>query len=104
MKQDFKEFASRHTAIVVVAPHASEKVASYWKKEKLPMIGVPDENGKLASLYGQQWNLLKLGRMPALFVIDRKGDLAFAQYGASMADIPENSRILKVLDGLTRPN
>ena len=101
MKQDYKEFRSRNTQIVVVAPHTAEKVAEYWKKEELSMIGVPDEDGKLAELYGQEWNLLKLGRMPALFVIDRNGAVAFAQYGKSMSDIPKNSEILKLLDGLT---
>jgi peroxiredoxin Q/BCP len=35
------------------------------------MTGVPDADGKLANLFGQEWKLLKLGRMPALFVIDR---------------------------------
>jgi peroxiredoxin Q/BCP len=101
MKQDFKELTSRNTTIVVVEPHTAEQVAEYWKKEELPMIGIPDEDGKLANLYGQEWKLLKLGRMPALFVIDRKGALAFAQYGTSMSDIPVNSEMLKVLDGLS---
>jgi peroxiredoxin Q/BCP len=100
MKRDFKEFTSRSATIVVIAPHDMEKVAEYWKKEELPMIGIPDEDGKLAKLYGQEWNMLKLGRMPALFVIDRKGALAFAQYGKSMSDIPKNSEMLKVLDGM----
>lgn len=100
MKQDFKKFESRNATIVVVAPHAAEKVAVYWQKEELPMIGVPDADGKLANLYGQEWKIMKLGRMPALFVIDRKGALAFAQYGKSMSDIPENNEMLKVLDAL----
>lgn len=100
MKQDFKKFESRNAAIVVVAPHSAEKVAAYWQKEDLPMIGVPDADGKLANLYGQEWKIVKLGRMPALFVIDRQGALAFAQYGKSMSDIPENNEMLKVLDAL----
>ena len=100
MKQDFREFTSRNTTIVVVAPHSAEKVEKFWKEEELPMIGVPDKDGKLARLYGQEWKLLKLGRMPALFVVDRKGALAFAQYGKSMSDIPGNREMLKVLDGL----
>lgn len=100
MKKDFKKFTSRNTTIVVVAPHISEDVAQYWKNEALPMIGIPDEDEKLAELYGQEWKLLKLGRMPALFVIDRKGALAFAYYGTSMSDIPGNREVLKALDGL----
>ena len=100
MKQDFKEFTSRNATVVVVAPHDAEQVAAYWKKEALPMIGVPDAEGKLADLYGQEWKLLKLGRMPALFVVDRVGALVFARYGQSMADIPSNAEVLKLLDGL----
>jgi peroxiredoxin len=100
MKRDFKEFTLRKTTIVVVAPHSAEKIGEYWKKEALPMIGVPDKEGKLAKLYGQEWKILKLGRMPALFVIDRNGSLAFAHYGKSMADIPKNMEMLKLLDGL----
>lgn len=102
MKQDYQEFASRSATIVVVAPHAAGKVADYWKKEELPMIGIPDEDGTLAELYGQEWKLLKLGRMPALFIIDRQGNLAFAQYGKTMSDIPKNSEVLKVLDGMMK--
>lgn len=64
------------------------------------MIGIPDNDGKLGDLYGQEWKLLKLGRMPALFVIDGKGVVAYSRYGTSMSDIPENDEILKVLDGL----
>jgi peroxiredoxin Q/BCP len=100
MKQDFREFASRNTAIVVVAPHAADQVAAYWKEEGLPMIGLPDPEGTLADRYGQEWKLLKFGRLPALFVVDRKGALAFVQYGRSMSDIPANGDMLKLLDGL----
>jgi len=100
MKEDFEKFVARKTTIAVVAPHGAEKVAEYWKREGLPMIGIPDEEGRLARLYGQEWNLLKLGRMPALFVVDRNGGLAFAHYGTDMSDIPENGDMLKVLDAL----
>jgi peroxiredoxin Q/BCP len=100
MKQDFREFTSRNATIVVVAPHSTEKVAARWKEAALPMIVVPDPEGTLSDRYGQEWKLLKFGLMPALFVVDRKGSLAFVQYGTSMSDIPENGVMLKVLDGL----
>jgi peroxiredoxin Q/BCP len=100
MKNDFNEFVSRKAIIAVVAPHDADDVAEYWKREGLPMIGIPDKDGKLAGLYGQEWKLFKLGRMPALFVIESNGVVAYTQYGKSMSDIPENSEILKVLDAL----
>lgn len=100
MKKDLREFESRKATIAVVAPHSAERVAAWWKEEGLPMIGLPDPEGTLSDRYGQELKFWKLGRMPALFVVDRTGALAFVQYGSSMSDIPENGVLLKVLDGL----
>jgi len=64
--------------------------------------GIPDSDGTLGKLYGQEWNLIKLGRMPALFIIDQKGTIAFAQYAKNMADIPDNKKLLQILEGNTQ--
>jgi peroxiredoxin Q/BCP len=98
MKHDFTQFISKNVTIAVVAPHSPLEVAEYWQKEALPMIGIPDEDGRLSALYGQRWKLLKLGRMPAFFIIDREGRLVFSHYGKSMSDIPINRDILKIID------
>jgi peroxiredoxin Q/BCP len=50
--------------------------------------------------FGQQVKLLKLGRMPAQLVIDKKGLIRFVHYGNSMSDIAENEKILTLLDRL----
>ncbi len=100
MKEDYQKFTAKGASLVVVAPHTPDKVLEYWEKEKLPMLGVPDEGGKLAALYGQEWKLLKLGRMPAIFVVDQRGELVFVHFGKNMADIPNNDSMLEVLDGL----
>jgi peroxiredoxin len=100
MKQDIKKFTDRKAQITVIAPHEAEKVKTYWEKENLPFIGIPDPDGILGKLYGQEWNLIKLGRMPALFIIDQKGSIAFAQYAKNMADIPENRELFKILERL----
>jgi len=54
----------------------------------------------VADLYRQQVNLLKLGRMPALMIVDRQGRVRYAHYGDSMADIPDNSLVLGLLDAI----
>jgi len=100
MKEDIKQFTDRKAQIVVIVPHSEEKTKSYWGKENLPYIGIPDPDGTLGKLYGQEWNLIKLGRMPALFIIDKKGTIAFAQYAKNMADIPENDNLFQILEGL----
>jgi len=59
---------------------------------------LPDPKHVVANLYGQEVNLFKLGRVPALMVIDKKGQVRFQQYSNSMSDIPENGLILGLLD------
>jgi peroxiredoxin Q/BCP len=54
----------------------------------------------VADVYNQQVNLRKLGRMPALLVVDKDGIIRYEHYGDSMQDIPENSVILDLLDQL----
>ena len=100
MRQDIKQFTDKNAQVVVIVPHEAKKTKSYWEKENLPLIGIPDPDGTLGKLYGQEWNLIKLGRMPALFIIDQKGTIAFAQYAKNMSDIPENNHILQILKGL----
>jgi peroxiredoxin Q/BCP len=102
MKKDWRRFKDRGAQIAVIVPHEEEETKSYWTKEKLRFIGIPDPDGTLGKLFGQEWNLIKLGRMPALFIIDRIGVIAFAQYAGHMADIPENDALLEILDGLAR--
>ena len=97
MKKDIRRFTDRKAQVVVVAPHKKAEVSAYWEKEALPFIGIPDPDGTLGKLYGQEWNLIKLGRMPALFIIDTKGVIVFSQYARNLADIPENKELLEIL-------
>jgi peroxiredoxin Q/BCP len=53
-------------------------------------------------LYGQEWNLFKLGRVPAVLLIDKAGLIRYQQYSYSMSDIPENSLILSLLDTMNQ--
>lgn len=64
----------------------------------IPYIGLPDPKHKIADLYGQEWNIFKLGRVPALMLVDKKGNIRYQHYGDSMRDIPENALILAMLD------
>ena len=63
------------------------------------MGGAWQEHGILDA-YGQEFRLLKLGRMPAMVVVDREGLIRFAHYGSSMADIPALEELLEALDAI----
>ena len=100
MRRSFGKFRERGARIVVVARHGADEVREYWEEHELPYIGIPDPQGKLGDLYGQERKLLKLGLMPALFIVDGGGTIRFARYGSSMSDIPANAAVLAVLDGI----
>jgi len=48
----------------------------------------------------QEVKPLKMGRMPAILVIDAQGIIRYAYYGDSMDDIPENEVIIDILKDL----
>jgi peroxiredoxin Q/BCP len=91
-------FAARDAVIIAIGPDGPKSFQRYWQSERLPFIGLPDPIHKVADLYGQEWNLFKLGRVPALILVDKKGMIRYQHYGESMSDIPENKFILNLLD------
>lgn len=61
-----------------------------------------DESERVAKMLKQEIRWIKLGRMPGLLVIDKKGIIQYAYYGKNMHDIPENSQILDVLEKINK--
>lgn len=97
LRQEYKHFVELETEIIVVGPEEDESFRQYWKKEKLPFIGLPDPRHEVLKLYGQEVSLFKLGRMPAQMMIDTSGTLRYVHYGHSMADIPQNREIMDLI-------
>lgn len=100
LRQDYQKFVDRDAEVIAVGPEDRQTFAQYWEKEQMPFPGLPDPTHTVADLYGQEVNLIKLGRMPAQVVIDKKGKIRYAHYGRSMSDIPPNDEILALLDDL----
>ncbi len=104
LRQGYPEFVARGAEVIVVGPENTAAFKDYWQKEALPYIGLPDPDLTVLRRYGQEVNLLKLGRMPAQVVIDRQGIVRYAHYGHSMSDIPSNADLLAVLDEIKTPS
>lgn len=100
MQGDLEAFTARDAEILAIGPDGPNAYRRYWDSEKLTLIGLPDPKHTVANLYNQEVNLLKLGRMPALLVVDKEGAIRYEHYGDSMKDIPENSILLDLLDSL----
>jgi peroxiredoxin Q/BCP len=97
LRQDFNKFIDQDTILVVVGPENAQDFQTYWRKEKLPFIGLPDPEHSVLDKYGQKVNLFKFGRMPAQVIIDSLGIVRYAHYGDQMSDIPRNEDLLRVL-------
>ena len=104
MRQDYDQFTARDAEILALGPDGPRATQRFWEEQQMPFPGLPDLRSQVADQYHQEVNLLKLGRMPALFVVDREGRIRYAHYGDSMQDIPANEAILEVLDSLNREN
>lgn len=98
MRQDYEAFTEKDIEIVVIGPESSKDFTTYWEKHSLPFVGLPDGSHAVLKLYGQQVKLLKLGRMPAQMLIDKKGILRYVYYGHSMQDIPSSKEVLELID------
>ncbi len=100
LRQDYEQFTARDAEILVVSPETAEEVAKFWQDQDLPFPGMADADHKVADAYEQKVSMLRLGRLPALMVIDKEGNIRYAHQGGFMHDIPENKEVLAVLERL----
>ncbi len=100
LRDDYDQFVRRNVVIVAVGPNDANAFRRYWANEKIPFIGLPDPDHKVARMYRQEVNVFKLGRMPLSCLIDTQGYVRYVHYGASMRDIPSNEELLHVIDEL----
>ena len=102
LRRDYDQFLARDAEVVVIGPEDQKAFQDYWQKESLPFVGLADPAHTVANRYGQEVSLLKLGRMPALMVIDKAGEVRFQHHAGAMFDIPPNRQVLAMLDKLNK--
>ena len=102
LRRAYAEFARRDAEVVVIGPEDARSFAGYWTRmsRELPLVGVPDPEHMVADLYGQETSLVRLGRLPALVLVDKAGLVRYTHHGRLMSDIPSNADILARLDEL----
>jgi peroxiredoxin len=101
LRQDYAAFVQRKAEVVAIGPEGPRAFKRYWQEQDMPFVGLSDPKHQVADLYGQEVNLLRLGRMPAIMIIDKAGRIRYQHYGDSMSDIPPNAELLSVLEGLS---
>ena len=101
MRRDYRKFTKRDTEILSIGPDDEESFRKYWKKERLPFVGLADPKHRVADRYGQAVRLLKLGRMPSQLLVDEEGVVRWRHDGTSMRDIPDNGDVLSEIDRIS---
>jgi peroxiredoxin Q/BCP len=104
LRQDYHLYQEQETEILAVGPESPEAFRDYWLKNNMPFPGMPDPEHNVLKLFGQEVNLFKFGRMPAMVVLDKKGIVRFAHYGKQMSDIPDNQEVLMELQKINQEN
>jgi peroxiredoxin Q/BCP len=102
LRRDYQKFIDKESEVLVVGPDSQPAFEKYWSKHRLPFIGLPDPDHHAANIYRQQVKLLRFGRMPAIFVIDKSGRIRYQNYGDGMHDIPSNEEVLGLVDKLNQ--
>ncbi len=100
MREEYAKFVERDAEILVIGPEGPRRFKQVWEKEQFPFVGFSDYKHSVADLYGQEVKLLKLGRMPAMLIVDKEGVIQFVHFGDEMSDIPRNEDVLALLDRL----
>ncbi len=100
MRRDYEKFRALGAEVIAIGPDSPEAFRRYWAEHQLPFTGLADPKHLVARLYGQEVKLLKLGRLPAVVVVDRAGIVRTVYYGDSMRDIPPNESLLATVAAL----
>lgn len=102
LRQDYDKFVQRNTEVIAIGPDKPDKMATHWQKEELPFVGIPDPDKEHLSLLGQEFKLLKFGRMPGVITVGIDGLIRHAHYGNNAGDIPSNDEVLELIDQINR--
>jgi peroxiredoxin len=97
------EFEARQAVILVLDPDRPDQIRDYWGREDLPFPGFADGGNKVASLYRQQVDMYRDGRLPCAVIVDRGGRIRFRHDGSSAPDVPAVETLLAALDEINRP-
>ena len=102
LRQQYDKFQNQRAEVVVIGPDKADSFRKYWNAHQLPFVGLPDPEHRILDLYGQEFKVLKLGRLPAQAIVDQEGMIRFVHYGHDMTDIPANEELLTLLAGLNQ--
>jgi peroxiredoxin Q/BCP len=100
LSDNIERFQDFNTKLYAILPDNAESAKNFEASfaKKFPIYYDPKK--KVNKMLKQEVKPFKLGRMPALIIIDKNGIIKYAYYSDSMDDIPSNDAIFEVLNNL----
>jgi peroxiredoxin len=100
LRQDIEEFRSRGAQVVAIAPEQAEDVIKFTRENPFPFPLLPDPSHATFDAYDVASRLMSLGQRPAVFIVDRGGQVVYDSIGSQQWQIPSNRDVLARLEGL----
>jgi peroxiredoxin Q/BCP len=100
LRQDIEEFRQRGAQVVAIAPERAEDVVRFTRENPFPFPLLPDESHATFDAYDVVSRMASLGQRPAVFIVDRRGQVVFDSVGTQQWQIPGNRDVLARLDAL----
>ncbi|MFX1375788.1 MAG: peroxiredoxin family protein [Promethearchaeota archaeon] len=102
LSTDYEKIHDKSTEIVAILPDKLENAKQFELNfvKNFPLYY--DKNKEVNKLLKQEVKFLKMGRMPAILIIDTQGIIRYAYYGDSMDDIPENEELFAILEKINK--
>jgi len=100
--KDFEKFNELDTVLYAILPDKLENAQKFESEFAKEYPIYYDDKKKVNKMLKQEVKPLKLGRMPALLIIDKQAIIRYAYYSDSMDDIPENEEIFNVIKKLNK--
>ncbi len=102
LAKDLDKFEQLNTELYTITVDRFEnarRLELKYAKGKFPIYF--DKDHSVAKLLHQEVKFLKLGRLPAVLIVDKEGIIRWAYYGNSLRDIPKNETIFEILEKLS---
>ena len=102
MGYEYGKFKDLNAVIYAILPDNLKNAQNFESEFAIEYPIYYDDKKKVNKMLKQEVKPLKLGRMPALLIVDKQGIIRYAYYSDSMSDIPENEDLFKLLKNLNK--
>jgi len=99
---EYEKFKELNAVIYAILPDNLENAQNFESEFAKEYPIYYDDKKKVNKMLKQEVKPLKLGRMPALLIIDKQAIIRYAYYSDSMSDIPENQELFKIIKNLSK--